>query len=203
MKRIFIIAALVITSLVTAQSNKNEEQSISMYDGATLPVIVKMYRAKIDLSLEQARYSNPTSYNSFEEMKEQLLNKLSKRGIKKSEVIENKADYYINGRSNEGTTYELVTSDKAKVTDFISVVMPGVTTRGIEYQIAYDESSVDKNISESLNKMKKRAQTMAKGLGFNTAKVSKVDISQSKEYKKWIRYKEDGYVTIAVKYILE
>lgn len=202
MKKLFIIAAIAITSFAKAQ-DKKEDQTIKMQDVITVPVIVKSYRAKLDLSLQEARYSNPNSYNSFDDMKEELFQKLSKKGIKKSDIVERKAEYYINGRSNEGTTFELVTNDSKKVTFFLSTAIPGTSARGLEYQLHYDEASVDKNIAESMIKMKKRAQAVAKGLGLKVSKVNNIELSQSKEYRQWISYKEDGYISISTEYLLE
>lgn len=202
MKKLFIIVAIAITSFATAQ-DKKENQTITIQDVVTIPVTVKEYRAKLDLSLQEARYSNPNSTDSFEEMKAALFQKLSKKGIKQSDIIERKADYYISGRRNEGTTFELISNDKVKVTNFISTVVPGASPRGIEYKLIYNESSVDNNISESIAKMKKRAQYMAKELGVKIVRVNDINLSQSKEYREWISYKENGYISITAEYILE
>jgi len=205
MRKLFIIVVLAITSFATAQSDKKEKQTITIQDGITIPVTVKSYRAKLDLSLQEARYANPNSNESFEEMKEEVLQKLYQKGIKKSDIIEHKVDYYMSGRRNEGTTFELVSTDQKKITDFLSTAVPGASPRGVEYKLNYDESMVDKNMSTSMAKMKKRALTMAKELGFKTAKVDQVNISQSqsKEYREWISYKENGYISIIINYLLE
>lgn len=203
MKKIFILAAIAISSLTIAQTGNTESQKITIQDGVKVTAIVTEYRAKLDLSLQEARYSNPNAYENFDQMKEVLLKKITETGIKKSQITERKTDYYGYSRGSEGTTFELISTNEDEIAIFLSVATPGVTPRGIEYKLTYDESLFTKNISETMSRMKKRAETIAKELGHKVTKVNQVDLSQYSQFNVWATYRETGAISISAEYIIE
>jgi len=203
MKKILAIAAIAISTCMTAQTDKKEQQTITIQDGIEIPVKVKSYKATLALGLQDARYSDPNAYESFDNMKEILLEKAAKKGIKASQLVERKVEYYTSGYRGEGTIFQLISSNEEEIANFLSISIPGATPRSIEYKLSYDETSFTNNIAEKMSKMKEKAQLMAKELNLKITKVNQVDLSQSKQSDEWTSYKEIGYVAIGIEYVLE
>ncbi len=203
MKNLIVAIVFIFSMHLFAQTSEDQVSTVSVYGYVELPMKAVKFRSKMTISLQEASYTSADCYKTLEEMQVAYFKKLVENGIDPKNVTENRADYYLNGRRDKGTTYEFESTDGEKVMTFMGVTIAGAYTNGMEYQLEEDQSNYDRNLKETLKQIESNAQGLASGLGQEIGKVMKIDMSKGRTNQKWTTYKDDGFVTIYAIYSLK